>query len=56
MSRTSVKHADIEDVDRVEDSEELGAHSHSLGDDNDAAILVKLWIVALLLAQGKSLF
>jgi hypothetical protein len=24
MLRTSVKHADIEDIDRVEDSEELG--------------------------------
>jgi hypothetical protein len=36
-----VKHTGIEDVDRVEDSEELGAHSPSLGDDDDAAILVK---------------
>jgi hypothetical protein len=41
MSRTSVKHTDVEDVDRVEDSEELGAHSPSSGDDDDAAILVK---------------
>jgi hypothetical protein len=36
-----VKHTDIEDVDRVEDSEELGTHSPSLGDDDDAAVLVK---------------
>jgi hypothetical protein len=41
ISRTSVKHPDVEDVDRVEDSEELGAHSPSSGDDDDAAILVK---------------
>jgi hypothetical protein len=41
MSRTSVKHADVEDIDRVEDSEELGAHSPSLGNDDDAAVLVK---------------
>jgi hypothetical protein len=32
---------DVEDVDRVEDSEELGAHSPSLGDNDDAAVLVK---------------
>jgi hypothetical protein len=31
----------MEDVDRVEDSEELGAHSPSSGDDDDAAVLVK---------------
>jgi hypothetical protein len=36
-----VKHTDVEDVDRVEDSEELGAHSPSSGDDDDAAVLVK---------------
>jgi hypothetical protein len=41
MSRTSVKHADIEDIDQVEDSEELGAHSPSSGDDDDVAVLVK---------------
>jgi hypothetical protein len=41
MSRTLVKHTDVEDIDRVEDSEELGAHSPSSGDDNDAAVLVK---------------
>jgi hypothetical protein len=41
MSHTSAKRADVGDVDRVEDSEELGAHSPSSGDDNDAAILVK---------------
>jgi hypothetical protein len=40
-SRTLVKHPDTEDVDRVEDSEELGAHSTSLGDDDDADVLVK---------------
>jgi hypothetical protein len=40
-SRTSVKHADVEDIDRVEDSEELGAHSPSSGDDDDAVVLVK---------------
>jgi hypothetical protein len=31
----------MEDVDRVEDSEELGAHSASSGDDDDVAVLVK---------------
>jgi hypothetical protein len=36
-----VKHTDVEDVDRVEDSEELGAHSPSSGDDDDVAVLVK---------------
>jgi hypothetical protein len=36
-----VKHADAEDIDRVEDSEELGAHSPSSGDDDDMAVLVK---------------
>jgi hypothetical protein len=36
-----MKHTDIEDVDRVEDSEELGAHSPSSGDDDDAAVLIK---------------
>jgi hypothetical protein len=41
MLHTLAKHADVEDVDRVEDSEELGAHSPSSGDDDDAAILVK---------------
>jgi hypothetical protein len=41
MSRTSVKHVDTEDIDRVEDSKELGAHSPSLGDDDDAVVLVK---------------
>jgi hypothetical protein len=39
--RTSVKHTDVEDIDRVEDSKELGAHSPSLSDDDDAAVLVK---------------
>jgi hypothetical protein len=29
------------DVDRVEDSEELGAHSPSSGDDDSATILAK---------------
>jgi hypothetical protein len=41
MSRTSVKHVGIGDIDRVEDSEELGAHSPSSGDDDDAAVLFK---------------
>jgi hypothetical protein len=41
MSRTLVKHANVEDIDRVEYSEELGAHSPSSGDDDDVAILVK---------------
>jgi hypothetical protein len=41
MSRTTVKHVDVEDIDRVEDSEELGAHSPSSGDDDDATVLVK---------------
>jgi hypothetical protein len=41
MSRTSVKHAGAEDIDRVEDSEELGAHSPSSSDDDDVAILGK---------------
>jgi hypothetical protein len=41
MSRTSVKHVDVEDIDRVEYSEELGAHSPSSGDDDDVAVLVK---------------
>jgi hypothetical protein len=41
MLRTSVKHTDVEDIDQVEDSEELGAHSPSSSDDNDMAILVK---------------
>jgi hypothetical protein len=36
-----VKHTDVEDVDQVEDSEELGSHSPSSGDDDDAAVLVK---------------
>jgi hypothetical protein len=40
-SRTSARHVDVEDVDRVEDSEEMGAHSPSSGDDDDAAVLVK---------------
>jgi hypothetical protein len=40
-SRTSAKRADVGDIDRVEDSEELGAHSPSSGDDDDAAVLVK---------------
>jgi hypothetical protein len=40
-SRTSAKRGDVEDVDRVEDSEELGARSPSSGDDDDAAILAK---------------
>jgi hypothetical protein len=41
MSHTSVKRADVEDIDRVEDLEELGAHSPSSGDEDDAAVLVK---------------
>jgi hypothetical protein len=41
MSCTSAKRADVEDVDRVEDSKELGARSPSSGDDDDAAILAK---------------
>jgi hypothetical protein len=36
-----MKHMNAADVDRVEDSEELGAHSSSLGDDNGATILAK---------------
>jgi hypothetical protein len=31
----------MEDIDRVEDSEELGAHSPSSGNDDDTAVLVK---------------
>jgi hypothetical protein len=41
MSRTTVKHPNVEDVDRVEDSEELGAHFPSSGDDDDVAVLIK---------------
>jgi hypothetical protein len=31
----------MEDIDRVKDSEELGAQSPSSGDDDDVAVLVK---------------
>jgi hypothetical protein len=41
MSHASTKHVNVEDVDRVKDSEELGAHFPSSGDDNDAAIPAK---------------
>jgi hypothetical protein len=41
MSRTSIERTNVEDVDRVEDSKELGALSPSSGDDNDAAIPAK---------------
>jgi hypothetical protein len=40
-SRTLAKCADVEDVDRVEDSEEPGTRSPSSGDDDNAAILAK---------------
>jgi hypothetical protein len=40
-SCTLAKCADAGDVDRVDDSEELGAHSPSSGDDDDAAVLAK---------------
>jgi hypothetical protein len=36
-----MKHGNVADVDRVEDSEELGAHSPSSDDDDGAAILAK---------------
>jgi hypothetical protein len=41
MSRASTKRTNVTDVDRVEDLEELGAHSPSSGDDNGATILAK---------------
>jgi hypothetical protein len=41
-SRASMKRVNVGDVDRVEDSEELGVHSPSSGDDDGAAILAKL--------------
>jgi hypothetical protein len=40
-SRASTKRANVRDVDRVEDSEELGARSPSSGNDDDAAIPAK---------------
>jgi hypothetical protein len=40
-SHASTKRANVGDVDRVEDSEELGACSPSSGDDDDAPILAK---------------
>jgi hypothetical protein len=36
-----MKHTNVVDVDRVKDSEELGAHSSSSGDDDGAIILAK---------------
>jgi hypothetical protein len=36
-----VKHVDVKDIDRVEDSKEMGAYSPSSGDEDDAAVLVK---------------
>jgi hypothetical protein len=51
-----VKHVDVEDIDQVKDSEELGTHSPSSGDDDDAAVLVKHLDVALLLELGRRLF
>jgi hypothetical protein len=41
MSHASMKRANVRDVDRVEDSEEIGAHSSSSGDDDGAAIPAK---------------
>jgi hypothetical protein len=41
MSRASAKRAIVGDADRVKDSEDLGAHSPSSGDDDDAAIPAK---------------
>jgi hypothetical protein len=41
MSHALTKRTNVADVDRVEDSEELRAHSPSSGDDNGAAILAK---------------
>jgi hypothetical protein len=32
---------DVEDIDQVEGSEELGAHSPSSGNDDDTPVLVK---------------
>jgi hypothetical protein len=40
-SRASTRRMNVGDADRVEDSEELGARSPSLGDDDDAAIPAK---------------
>jgi hypothetical protein len=40
-SHTLARHADIEDVDRVEDLEELGARSPPTGDADGAAIPAK---------------
>jgi hypothetical protein len=40
-SCTSARRADVEDVDRVEDSEELGARSPSSGDDDGTTIPAK---------------
>jgi hypothetical protein len=40
-SHALAKCANAEDVDRVEDSEELGTHSPSSGDDDDMAIPAK---------------
>jgi hypothetical protein len=41
MSHTLTKRANVKDVDRVEDSEELGTHSPPSGDDDDVAIPAK---------------
>jgi hypothetical protein len=38
-SRVSTKHTHVANVDRVEDSEEIGAHSPS-SDDDDGAVLL----------------
>jgi hypothetical protein len=40
-SRASTKHTHVADVDRVKDSEELGAHSPSSNDDDGATILAQ---------------
>jgi hypothetical protein len=40
-SRALTKRTHVVDVDRVEDSEELGAHSPSLGNEDGAVILAK---------------
>jgi hypothetical protein len=39
--RVLTKHMHVADVDRVEDSEEIGAHSPSSDDDDGAAILAR---------------
>jgi hypothetical protein len=56
MSHASSKCANVGDVDRVEDSEELGARSPSSGDDDDAAIPPKPLDSTLLFERGRKFF